>query len=155
MIITDVDVDEAINAICVQVYTSDCTGCTTEGVVVRLLGERNFDYMSGTPCTTNILDLPGSQEYGSSTSSEFEDRDQLGACYQVQYETLVSHRLLKALKKNSFDVSVKDHLGTQAALNARLTDGGTLTWSGSGDWTPGSISPSHDPMICVDWMDPR
>ena len=57
--------------------------------------------------------------------------------------------------KNSFDVSVKDHLGTQAALNARLTDGGTLTWSGSGDWTPGSISPSHDPMICVDWMDPR
>jgi len=107
----------------IKVYTSDCTGCTTEGVVVRLLGERNFDYMSGTPCTTNILDLPGSQEYGSSTSSEFEDRDQLGACYQ-------------------------------AALNARLTDGGTLTWSGSGDWTPGSISPSHDPMICVDWMDP-
>ena len=101
MIITDVDVDEAINAICVQVYTSDCTGCTTEGVVIRLLGERNFDYMTGTPCTTNILDLPGSQEYGSSTSSEFEDRDQLGACYQVQYETLVSHRLLKALKKTA------------------------------------------------------
>ena len=98
LIITDVDVDEAINAICVQVYTSDCTGCTTEGVVVRLLGERNFDYMTGTPCTTNVLDLPGSQEYSSSTSSEFEDRDQLGACYQVQYETLASHRLLKALK---------------------------------------------------------
>ena len=101
LIITDVDVDEAINAICVQVYTSDCTGCTTEGVVIRLLGERNFDYMTGTPCTTNILDLPGSQEYGSSTSSEFEDRDQLGACYQVQYETLVSHHLLKALKKTA------------------------------------------------------
>ena len=44
----------------------------------------------------------------------------------------------------------------QAALNARLTDGGTLTWTGTGDWTPGTISPMiSDPMICVEWMDPR
>ena len=28
-----------------KVYTSDCVGCTTEGVTVRLLGERNFNYM--------------------------------------------------------------------------------------------------------------
>ena len=66
-----------------KVYTSDCVGCTTEGVTVRLLGERNFNYMQGTPCTTNVLDLPGSQEYGSNGSFEFEDRDQLGACFQV------------------------------------------------------------------------
>ena len=44
----------------------------------------------------------------------------------------------------------------QAALNARLTDGGTVTWTGTGDWTPGVIDPmTSDPMICVDWMDPR
>ena len=64
-------------------YTSDCVGCTTEGVTVRLLGERNFNYMQGTPCTTNVLDLSGTQEYGSNDSFEFEDRDQLGACFQV------------------------------------------------------------------------
>ena len=33
---------------CVKVYTSDCIGCTTEGAVISLLGERNFDYMQGT-----------------------------------------------------------------------------------------------------------
>merc|ERR1712130_1030228 len=27
----------------IKVYTSDCVGCTTEGVTVRLLGERNCD----------------------------------------------------------------------------------------------------------------
>jgi len=108
----------------IKVYTSECIGCTTEGAIIRLLGERNFDYMMGTPCTTNVLDLPGSQEYGSDTSFEFEDRDQLGACFQ-------------------------------AALNARLTDGGTVTWTGTGDWSPGAISSLlTDPMICVDWMDP-
>ena len=126
-------------------YTSDCIGCTTEGAIIRLLGERNFDYMMGTPCTTNVLDLPGSQEYGSDTSFEFEDRDQLGACFQVDVDPMLRH-----------PGKMVNNTCLQAALNARLTDGGTVTWTGTGDWSPGAISSLlTDPMICVDWMDPR
>ena len=104
-------------------------GCTTEGAMIKLLGERNFNFMMGTPCTTNKLDLPGTTEY-TTAGYEFTEKEALGACYE-------------------------------AALNARLTNGGTVTWEGSGTWTPRKtpgapgVNPfTGKPMVCADWISP-
>ena len=64
-------------------YTVDCVGCTSEGAVVSLLGERTFVYQTGVPCTTASLDLLGSTEYVSSGSFQFTEEEQLGNCHEV------------------------------------------------------------------------
>ena len=100
----------------IKIYTDDCVSCSTEGTVVHLLGERNFNFQTGVPCMTNQLDIAGSTEYATGSSYEFLDVDELGACFQ-------------------------------GALNSQLTNGGTITWTGSGVWTP-KLSQG----ICVDWQ---
>ena len=64
-------------------YTVDCVGCTSEGAVVSLLGERTILFQTGVPCTTASLDLLGSTEYVSGGSFKFTDQEQLGICHEV------------------------------------------------------------------------
>ena len=67
----------------ITMYTVDCVGCTSEGAIVSLLGERTITYQTGVPCTTASLDLLGSTEYASGGSFQFTDEEQLGICHEV------------------------------------------------------------------------
>jgi len=113
----------------IKIYTSSCTGCDSsdEGIVVRLLGERNGAYIGGVPCATNVLDHSASQDFGQGAAA-FDGR-----------------------KHGNFDEEEEVMMGScfEAALNSQLTSGGNVTWVGAGSW-----SPSTEAGICVDWRDP-
>jgi hypothetical protein len=124
----------------VKLYTESCSDCSTEGAEVLLRGERSIDYRHGAaslilsrhgiPCLTGTLDLPGTTEYASTSSFDFTEERPLGDCFQVKKAT-----------------QSLNSCAAQGALNARLTDGGLITWKGSGEWSPRL---SHG--ICVDWL---
>jgi len=93
----------------IKVYSQGCTGCTSEGTEVILLGERNANFLTGVPCKTGTLDIPGSTEYGPGGEFEFGSMydKELGTCYE-------------------------------AALNSEIR-GGTVTWLGTGQWSPQQV----------------
>merc|ERR1712080_326010 len=107
---------------------SNCTvspaGCTSEGVVVTLLGVEYGPYVDGIPCTTGVLDHKGSVDFAGA-STEFNgrvggqeddhEREMMGSCYKM-------------------------------GLNYVIHDGGNVTWVGDGSWEPRG-------EICVDWED--
>jgi len=112
----------------IKIYTDSCTDCssTEEGVVIRLLGEKNGDYLTGVPCQTNVLDHKSSTDFDSGStvfdgridgSLDEEEERMMGSCFE-------------------------------AALNSQLTDGGNVTWSGAGTWSPQTTG-----GVCVDWRD--
>jgi len=90
----------------IKLYTEVCTGCTREGVIAFLLGERNIEYRTGVPCQTQILDIAGSEEYETNSEHNFNQESLLGGCYEAA-------------------------LNAQLQFN-----GGNITWVGDGIWQP-------------------
>ena len=118
-----------------------CSACGPEGVSLQLLGEKNAQYLEGTPCNTSILDHNNTIDFGGGFGNwtifngtldghfNQEEMNMMGSCYEVGPEMTVS------LIFNT------EHF--QAPLNAQLV-GGELTWEGKlGDWSPLDV--------CVDW----
>jgi len=66
----------------IKLYTTECSGCTREGSIVFLLGERNSEYPNGVPCQTRILDIQDTMEYVSTSDYGFTDETLLGSCFE-------------------------------------------------------------------------
>jgi len=113
----------------IKVFTSGCTGCSAsnEGVTVELLGEKNANFFDGVPCSTRVLDHKATTDFASSGSAVFDGK-----------------------KNGHEDEGERTMMGTcyEAALNAQLSNGGSITWEGEGTWTPQASG-----GVCVDWQD--
>jgi len=112
----------------IKIYTASCTDCqaSDEGVIVKLLGEKNGNYLDGVPCSTNSLDHKSTHDFDKGEAT-FDGR-----------------------KGGHFDHDEQVMMGScfEGALNSQL-NGGNITWSGSA----GTWSPQPTGGICVDWRD--
>ena len=88
------DVSGRIRLDSIRIKTSFCVDCkeSNEGVIMKLLGEKNGDYPGGVPCQTNILDHKESRDFvgettifnGRKNGTENEDEtNMMGSCYEV------------------------------------------------------------------------
>merc|ERR1711936_544976 len=87
----------------ITVRTASCTGCSSEGVVVNLEGERigvpGGGLPAPVPCSTGILDRPGTIEFGDRQSSRWngevneevddEELAMMGGCYEAPLNAMV------------------------------------------------------------------
>ena len=85
-----------LNSITVQTKVGCSNGCSKEGVVVSLRGERNLHYPKGLPCSTRKLDHASTIDFDGSGGGgarfdgrldggeNFEEEAMLGDCYQVR-----------------------------------------------------------------------
>jgi len=119
-----------INSITIR--TESCTGCTTEGVIANLVGEKSPTFPTGISCTTNKLDRDGSTEFGAGGSANF-DGTLNGSQNNVEEEMM----------KGCFHAALNNKLGKEDG-----TGGGYLIWQGDGTWTPVKTG-----GVCVDWLD--
>ena len=79
-----------------------CSACSPEGVFIHLLGEKNGQYLDGTPCNTSVLNHTNTVDYGGGfgTWTTFdgtldgnvsqEEINMMGSCYKVGPEITVS-----------------------------------------------------------------
>jgi len=67
----------------IKLYTDLCTGCTSEGAIVFLLGERTIDYQQGEPCQTQVMDLEDTLEFVPEGDHSFSQDTMLGSCYEA------------------------------------------------------------------------
>ena len=78
----------------IRIQTSSCIDCkaSDEGIIIKLLGEKNGDIPGGVPCQTNILDHKESRDFvgattifnGRKNGTENEDETKMmGSCYEV------------------------------------------------------------------------
>ena len=121
-----------LNSITVQTKIGCSDGCSNEGVVVSLRGERNFHYPKGFPCSTKLLDHASTFDFDGSKggrarfdgrldgAEDFEEEAMLGDCYQVR-ETLSP-----------------PPTACQTPLNAHVR-GGSIEWKGIAGWQPESV----------------
>jgi len=105
-----------------SIETESCIGCSeqSEGVQLKLIGEKRPGFLNGVPCSTSAripLNHLGEDDFQSGGVSFFDGHSE-------EERTMMG---------SCFG----------AALNAEVM-GGTLTWTGVGQWTPSSI--------CVDWQ---
>jgi len=105
-----------------SIETESCTGCSeeSEGVKLELIGEKRPGFLNGFPCTSSSslpLNHAGDDDFQSGSVAFFDGHSE-------EERTMMG---------SCFG----------AALNAEVM-GGSLTWTGEGQWTPSSI--------CVDWQ---
>ena len=83
-----------LNSITVQTKVGCTDGCSKEGVVVSLRGERSLHYPKGLPCSTRLLDHASTIDFDGTNrktifdgklngTENFEEEAMLGDCYQV------------------------------------------------------------------------
>ena len=79
----------------IKIYTASCNGCSaaSEGVVIRLLGEKNGNYLNGVPCQSKNLDHKSTTDFGSGSAVfdgrisgqiDQEEKDMMGSCFEVR-----------------------------------------------------------------------
>jgi len=107
----------------ITIKTSECNGCTTEGVTAVLKGESVVGFPYGIPCATNKLDRDGTTEFGPGGSARFDGK--LNGSQNDDEESMIGGCF-------------------HAPLN-NVFVGGTLNWQGAGTWEPLSV--------CIDWLD--
>jgi len=111
----------------IKLEITDCDGCTQadEGVNLTLLGQQTRSNPKGTPCTTNRLDNPGRKDFGQNSTAVFD-----------------------GLLGGNPNENARETMGTcfEGPLNAVLTDGGSLTYVGTGVLAPSGV--------CVSWKNP-
>jgi len=112
-----------IESITVNTKTG-CADCSSEGVTLSILGEKNGNYLDGVPCSTKILDHAASVDYDGSNGS------------WARFDGKVN---------GAVDKAEKEMMGGcyEAPLNAQM-NGGTVVWQGADGWEPASV--------CVDWQ---
>jgi hypothetical protein len=79
----------------ITIKTSECNGCTTEGVTAVLKGESVVGFPYGIPCATNKLDRDGTTEFGPGGSARFDgklngsqnddEESMIGGCFHVRH----------------------------------------------------------------------
>jgi hypothetical protein len=76
----------------IKIYTASCDGCTEEGVVLHLLGEKNANFLYGVPCQTNTLDHQSTIDFAAGSSvfdgrkggqEDQTEKNMMGSCYEV------------------------------------------------------------------------
>ena len=81
-----------------------CLDCkaSDEGIIIKLLGEKNGDIPGGVPCQTNILDHKESRDFAGGTTifngrkngtADDDEQNMMGSCYEVRKS--VEEKLLK------------------------------------------------------------
>ena len=79
----------------IKIYTATCNGCSaaSEGVVIRLLGQKNGNYLDGVPCQSKTLDHKCTTDFGSDSAvfdgriigqEDEEEKDMMGSCFEVR-----------------------------------------------------------------------
>jgi len=105
----------------IKIYSTSCSGCSSEGVQITLLGKKQGNYLDGIPCTTHTLDHIGTIDFAAG-NTVFDGR--------------------KNGKEDSEEIKMMGEC-YQAGLNGDIT-GGNVTWMGTGTW-------SSNGQICLDW----
>ena len=79
-----------------------CSVCSPEGVSLQLFGEKNAEYLDGTPCNTSVLDHTNTVDYGGGFGNwttfdgtldgltSQEEMNMMDSCYEVGPEMTVS-----------------------------------------------------------------
>ena len=79
----------------IRIQTSSCIDCkaSDEGIIIKLLGEKNGDILGGVPCQTNILDHKEGRDFAygitifngrKNGTADEDEKNMMGSCYEVR-----------------------------------------------------------------------